>query len=152
MPPEGPHRFPVVIQGGLFDVISPFFNNHPWFSKAMPMAKGLANLYDELNKKGYNVRLFISAQLGHGYGAYKNPDGTASHYQDCLDYFLDIEGGKKIPNYKEYKFTRPDPRYPEIRRGTIINTLDRPDFKYEPYESLLQKGLTPEEIRQQVSR
>jgi len=139
------HDFPVVIQGGLFDPIQPAYDNHIWFDEDMPQAKGLFQLYEELSQNGYQARLLISAQKGHGFGAYKNPDGTAAHYAESVQFFKDAYYGAVFPNYVEYAFSRVDPLYPAIQPGDKINTIDAPGFRYEPYQSDFENGLSPAE-------
>lgn len=143
---------PVVIQGGLFDEVSPMFNNTPWFADSEVMiAKGMYNLYDELDEKGFKARLLISAQKGHGFGAYQDEQGLASHYESSMQFFLDVQNAKDVKaNYVEYKFNQNDPFDSSILSGMTINTLDQPGFTYEPYESLLRDGLSPDEVLERL--
>ncbi len=140
------HGFPVVIQGGLFDPIQPAYSNHQWFDADMPVGKGLFELYDELSQQGQPARLLISAQKGHGFGAYKNADGSAAHYAEAVQFFKDVYRGASPPNYIEYKFSRNDPLYPGISPGDRVNDWDNPGFRYDPYQTDFENGLSPDQV------
>lgn len=138
---------PTCIQGGLFDPIQPAYQNEIFFSSEMPLSKGLFDLYHEIDGAGGNVLMFIGAQNGHGFGAYADANGHASHYPTCKQFFKQVYLATNGPNYIEYKFSKNDPLYPQFSPGDTIDTLTDPTFRYDPYEDDLENGMTPAEVQ-----
>jgi len=169
-PTEDLPPFPIVIQGGVFDDFQPLYDGPLYFQDIMPESKGLHRLTAELNEIGYPTRLLLSAQSGHGFGAYEvcesdrcldcpldadgNPTfgddcgrlGTVTHYPEALQFFEDVYYGASAATWTEYLFKCPDGYDPTIAPGDVIDTLSRPGFRYEPYESELETGAVPDAL------
>lgn len=138
---------PTCIQGGLFDPIQPTYDNNIFFSSEMPLAKGLFDLYYEIDGAGGDVIMFSGVQSGHGFGAYKDANGHASHYPTCKAFFKNVYKGTNGPNYIEYKFSKNnDPFFPQYGSGDTVDTLQDPSFRADPYETDLENGLSPDDI------
>lgn len=97
---------PVLMQAGLFDTISPAFDNSLYFDMDMPTAKGMFNLYEELDAGGASVRLLTAASGDHGRGIYNLPDGTPEYLDQAIVLFKKAYLGTPLPNYQEFKFAR----------------------------------------------
>jgi pimeloyl-ACP methyl ester carboxylesterase len=136
---------PVVLQGGMVDIVSPFYTNHAWFDPDVVMAKGMMNLYEELQSKNFHARFYLSAQQGHGFGFYGSPSFLPKHYGEALLYFAQVATGTAPDNYIEFGFALSDPTVP-VEAGERINTLDQPNFRYEPYQTSLEEGALPSSI------
>jgi acetyl esterase/lipase len=139
------NNIPVVLQGGLGDTTSPLYTNHAWFNEDLPRAKGMMNLYEELESKGFDVRFYLSAQRGHGFGFYNRPSGIPSHYSESLQFFQAVITGNTPANFVEFGFSYADPRV-GVSGGDRIRTTQRPGFRYEPYQTQLESGLSPYEL------
>lgn len=135
--------FPVVIQGGLMDPISPVYSNHIWFDEDMPKAKGLFELRDELLGLNVPVRLYINGQQGHGFGSYRE-SGTILHYADSLQFFRDEFLGNSPESFTEWSFVQRDCDIePNIQAGDRLRT---PEFRYDPRQEQLRNGAHPDEV------
>jgi len=97
---------PVFLQAGLFDATSPVYDNYIYFDEDAPTAKGLFNLYEEMDLGGGDVVLLVSAQDGHGRGAYNNAQGEPEYIGRAIDFFKAIYLGNAHTNYQEFKFKR----------------------------------------------
>lgn len=138
---------PTCIQGGMFDPIQPVYENYIYYDSEMPVAKGLFDLYWEIDGLGGNVIMFVGAQNGHGFGVYANPDGTASHYPTCKGFFKDVFKGTNEPNHIEYKFKQNDVFFPQYGPGDTVDTISDPQFRYDPPETDFENGMTVDEVR-----
>ena len=118
---------PTVIQGGLLDGLQPVYNNNIYFDKDGPKAKGIFNLYEEMNSGNARVRLKMSAQKGHGYGAYVNKVGGPDYLEEAISFFKECYAGSSPKNYQEFRFSYPTAvspaygGYPKIDDGNDLN-------------------------------
>jgi len=86
---ESHKNVPTIIVAGLFDDLSPFYNNPIFYDSDMPFTKGTMNFNEELISKGYKTRMLISAQKGHGWASFgKDPSGAACG-KTVPDFILD---------------------------------------------------------------
>eukprot|EP01084_Bolivina_argentea_P238346 400440_1 len=120
---------PTIIVSGLFDDISPVYDNNIFFSENTPITKGTFNFYDDLVDNGYAVRILISAQKGHGWGEFGKvveypgdqycqktiPDFAVDVTQNnigsmissfALAFFYKRYKAISIPNYQHFRFTQ----------------------------------------------
>lgn len=109
---------PVLIQGGLFDPISPAYDNFIYFDDDAPTAKGVIDLYQELDAGGATVRLLLGAQDGHGRGSYNLADGSPAYVGEAIGLFKSAFQGSPPANYQEFKFRR-DARYTAQQGASI---------------------------------
>ncbi len=130
--------FPVVIHGGLLDSIAPAYSAPVFFDADMPVATGLIDLYLQVAASGAPVRLYMRAQEGRLNGS---ADRIAD-YAAGISLFL---GGSPtgVPAAIEYRFICDDPVFGAAGPGRRINTAQFPGFRYEPYQSDLESGLSP---------
>ncbi len=117
---------PTVIQGGLLDALSPVYNNYIYFDKDAPTAKGIFNLYEEMNAANAPVRLKMSAQKGHGYGAYINKQQGPDYLEEAVNFFKDCYRGNVPPNYQEFRFSNGTAEVPA--RGAFAEIDDGDDL------------------------
>ncbi len=115
-------NIPVLLQAGLFDDTSPFYNNYIYFDDDAPTAKGMVNLYEELDAGGADAILLVSAQDGHGRGAYNNAQGEPEYIGRAITFFKDIYKGNTHTNYQEFKFKR-NAKY-TLAQGAVIEIDD----------------------------
>lgn len=145
--PVAQFGIPVVIQGGLFDPIQPAYDAPVYFSTLMPSSKGLFSLHEELRTRGVPARLLLGAQDGHGFGAFGREGGGGDYYADALEFFEDVYRGREVESFLEYRFRRSDPRVPEAGAGVRILSIERPGFRYDPYQAELEAGAHPDSVR-----
>lgn len=144
------HDFPVVIQGGLFDHISPAYSAPIWFDDDMPTAKGLFELRDELLGLGVPTRMYLNAHQGHGFGSYEDEAGTIVHYPEAIAFFREVQAGGTPENFTEWQFEFDDcDQEPVVRAGDRLRT---PGFRYDPRQADFEEGLTPDAVRERRGR
>lgn len=140
-PLAGAPEFPVVIQSGLFDEVSPAYVGRLYLDADMPAVVGAVSLFDQLAAAGSPVRLYLNAQQGHGLGVYRSGD-QISFLAQAVQLILEPEPSGA---FIEYRFTCNDANFGAAGPGVIITTAEVPSFRYEPYQSDLASGLTPVE-------
>lgn len=140
-PLAGTPEFPVVIQSGLLDAVYPAYIGNLYLDEDMPVVIGARSLYDQLEAAGATVRLLLGAQDGHGAGLFRSGD-QLTFLSQAIQLALD-EGasGASI----EYRFRCDDANFGAASPGLVVSTAQIASFRYEPYESDLQSGLTPEQ-------
>jgi len=104
---------PTIVVGGMFDGLSPLYNNHLFYDSDMPYTKGVMNFYEELVEKNYAARILISAQKGHGWASF----GKDSNSPVC---------DKSIPDFVK------DPMISEI---TSMSRYFALSFFFSPHDS-----------------
>jgi hypothetical protein len=110
----------------------------------MPFVIGARALYNQLAEEGATVRLFLNAQEGHGLGSYRN-GSQVTLLPAALTLMLDATAtGAAV----EYRFRCDDANFGAAAPGLTVSTAQVASFRYEPYESDLESGLTPVESLQ----
>ncbi len=133
--------FPVVIQSGLLDAVFPVYIGRLYLDDDMPVVIGARSLYDQLAEAGATVRLLLGPQDGHGAGLFRSGDQLTFLSQAIQLALDDSATGASI----EYRFRCDDANFGAASPGLVISTTQVAGFRYEPYESDLQSGLTPEQ-------
>lgn len=131
--------FPVVIQSGLFDATYPAYLGNVFLDGDMPAVIGAKALYDQLAADGVAARLFLNAQEGHGLGGYRDGD-QVSYLPAAVQLFLNAAPSGAVI---EYRFSCDDANFGAATPGLTVTTAQIPGFRYEPYESDLESGLSP---------
>jgi len=140
---SGVPEFPVVLQTGLFDTAAPPYSGNLYLDPDMPQLVGARSLYNQLAAADATVHLYVNAQQGHGLGVYEASSGGSEFYGDAMQLFL---AAPAEPNAAfEYRFTCSDANFGAAGPGVRISSAQLADFRYEPYESDMESGLTPEE-------
>ena len=140
---SGTPQFPVVLQTGLFDTAVPSYSGNLYLDSDMPQLVGARSLYNQLAATDATVRLYVNAQQGHGLGVYEPSSGGADFYGDAIQLFLAAPAEPSAGF--EYRFTCSDANFGAAGPGVRISSAQFEDFRYEPYESDMEGGLTPEE-------
>lgn len=140
-PLVGTPEFPVVIQSGLLDAVFPVYIGNLYLDDDMPIVVGARSLYDQLEAAGATVRLFLGAQDGHGAGLFRTGDQIPL-FNQTIQLALD-EGATGA--FIEYRFRCDDANFGAATPGLTVSTATVASFRYEPYESDLQSGLTPDQ-------
>lgn len=135
--------FPVVLQSGLFDTVSPAFTGRLYLDNDMPQTVGARSLYDLLAANGSTVRLYLTAQEGHGFGSYRSGNGRIGFLADAFRLFT-AESAPDVPAAIEYRFICSDANFGAAGPRVTVSTAQLPGFRYEPYESDMESGLSPE--------
>jgi acetyl esterase/lipase len=133
--------FPVVLQTGLFDSVAPAYTGPYYLDPDMPELFGARPLYDKLASAGATVRLYVNAQQGHGPGVYARASGEISYYPEAMQLIL-APPGEPSAGF-EYRFTCSDANFGAAGPGTLISSAQSEEFRYEPYETDMEGGLTP---------
>lgn len=137
----GTPGFPVVIQSGLLDSVFPAYLGRLYLDDDMPVVIGARSLYDQLAESGATVRLFLGAQDGHGAGLFRSGD-QLTFFGQAIQLALDEAAtGATI----EYRFRCDDANFGAASPGLVLSTAQVAGFRYEPYESDLQSGMTPDQ-------
>ena len=137
----GTPTFPTVIQGGLLDSVYPAYIGNLYLDSDMPVVIGARALYNQLAESGATVRLFLNAQDGHGLGIYRSGDQITFLSQAVQLALDEAATGASI----EYRFRCDDANFGAASPGATVSTAQVSSFRYEPYESDLESGLTPVE-------
>jgi len=135
--------FPVVLQSGLFDTVAPPYGGRLYLDDDMPTLIGARTLFNQLAAANADVKLYLNAQQGHGPGVYGGAPGEITYYADAMNLFA-TESGEPTAVI-EYRFTCADANFGAAGRGVRISTAEIDGFRYEPYESDMETGLTPAE-------
>ena len=103
----------------------------------MPATTGFIDLYEQIADSGAAVRMYLRAQQGRFTGTDRIAD-----YAAAVSLFLN-GGPSGVAAAVEYRFVCSDPEFGAAGPGVRINTADYPQFRYEPYQSDLEAGLSP---------
>ncbi len=143
-PLAGVPTFPVVLQNGLFDEVAPAYIGNVYLDADMPITIGAVTLYGQLVEAGAAVKLHLNAQGGHGLQDYRAPSGEVILFAEAIELFT---GGAPEAGLAEieYRFSCADANFGAAAPGISISTAQFEDFRYEPYQSDLESGLTPAE-------
>lgn len=140
---------PTIVVTGIFDDISPLYDNSIFYSPQAPPAKGTMDFYEELLQRGYSARILVSAQKGHGWASFGKPSGSSWCTKTIPDFAIDtgapnVSGmddhwalgfffhryqGQSVPSYQHFRFQQNaryvnGPGFPDVDdQGSLYESI-----------------------------